>query len=75
MGAPKIKRAISLHKKLKRLILAVDSMECALPLNQAAKEAGICLEVRMEVDTGAKRTGVVRKRLWSWPKSWTGFPI
>lgn len=62
MGAPKIKRAISLHKKLKRLILAVDSMECALPLNQAAKEAGICLEVRMEVDTGAKRTGVVREK-------------
>ena len=62
VGAPKIKRAISLHKKLKRLILAVDSMECALPLNQAAKEAGICLEVRMEVDTGAKRTGVVREK-------------
>ncbi|QOV18718.1 alanine racemase [Blautia liquoris] len=62
IGKVKIKRAISLLKKVKRLILAVDSMECAIPLNEAAKNARVRLEVRMEVDTGAKRTGVVRER-------------
>lgn len=60
VGNIKIKKAIALQKKVKRLILAVDSMECAVPLNEAAKEAGVVLEVRMEVDTGAKRTGVIR---------------
>ncbi len=65
VGKMKIKRAIALAQKVKRLILAVDSLECALPLNEAAKEAGICVEVRMEVDTGAKRTGVAReKAVW-----------
>ena len=62
VGKMKIKRAIALAQKVKRLILAVDSLECALPLNEAAKEAGICVEVRMEVDTGAKRTGVAREK-------------
>lgn len=61
VGKPKIRRAIALQKKVKRLILAVDSMECAIPLNEAAKEAGVTLEVRLEVDTGAKRTGVMRE--------------
>ncbi len=61
VGKPKIQRAIALLKKVKRLILAVDSMECASALNEAARDAGVCLEVRMEVDTGAKRTGVVRE--------------
>ena len=37
-------------------------MECAVPLNEAAKAAGITLEVRLEVDTGAKRTGVQRTK-------------
>ena len=65
VGEVKIKRALALAKKVKRLILAVDSMECAVPLNEMAKKAGICVEVRLEVDTGAKRTGVVReKALW-----------
>ena len=62
VGKPKIRRAIALLKKVKRLILAVDSMECAVPLNEAAREAGVCLEVRLEVDTGAKRTGVLREQ-------------
>ena len=60
VGEFRVKRAIALAGRIKRLILAVDSMECAIPLNTAAKQAGVVLEVRMEVDTGAKRTGVVR---------------
>ena len=62
VGDFRIKRAIALAGRLKRLILAVDSMECAVPLNEAAKAAGITLEVRLEVDTGAKRTGVQRTK-------------
>lgn len=39
VGDFRIKRAIALAGRLKRLILAVDSMECAVPLNEAAKAA------------------------------------
>ena len=60
VGEFRIKRAIELANRIKRLILAVDSLECAVMLNEAAKGAGIIFEVRLEVDTGAKRTGVLR---------------
>lgn len=60
VGEFRIRRAIELSKRVKRLILAVDSMESALRLQEAAKAAGTVLEVRLEVDTGAKRTGVLR---------------
>ena len=62
VGDFRIKRAIELAKRVKRLILAVDSMECAKVLNEAAKAESLILEVRLEVDTGAKRTGVLRSR-------------
>lgn len=61
VGDFRIDRSIKLAKKIRRLILAVDSMECAIPLNDAAQQAGMCLEVRLEADTGAKRTGVLMK--------------
>lgn len=60
VGDFRIKRALALLPMLKRLILAVDSLTCAISLNDAAMEAGVTLEVRLEVDTGAKRTGVLR---------------
>jgi Predicted amino acid aldolase or racemase len=60
VGDFRIKRAIELSKRVKRLILAVDSMEGALLLQETAACAGITLEIRLEVDTGAKRTGVIR---------------
>ncbi len=60
VGDFRIKRAMELTKRVKRLILAVDSMEGAVLLNEAAMAAGLILEVRLEVDTGAKRTGVLR---------------
>ncbi|MGB8453634.1 MAG: alanine racemase [Anaerocolumna sp.] len=60
VGDFRIKRAIELAKRVKRLILAVDSLEGAVLLNEAAKTAGLTLEIRLEVDTGAKRTGVLR---------------
>jgi len=62
VGDFRIKRAIALTKRIKRLILAVDSMECAQALNESARQADIILEIRLEIDTGAKRTGVLREK-------------
>lgn len=62
VGSFRIRRAIALAARVKRLILAVDSEDCASALNAAAAQAGMVLEVRMEIDTGAKRTGVPRDR-------------
>lgn len=62
IGDFRIKRAIKLAGRTKRLILAVDSLEGATALNGAARDAGICFEVRLEVDTGAKRTGILREK-------------
>lgn len=56
----RIRRAIRLQKRVSRLILAVDSLEGAQAMAKAAAAAGIRFEVRLEVDTGAKRTGVPR---------------
>lgn len=58
IGAFRIKRAMVLASKIKRLILAVDSIEGARALNDAAQAGNRVVEVRMEVDTGADRTGV-----------------
>lgn len=57
VGAFRVERAIRLAQRIKRLILAVDSIEGAEALNQAAGEHGVILEVRLEIDTGAGRTG------------------
>ncbi len=60
VGAVRLERAVRLSKRIRRLILAVDSCETAEMLQAAAQAADTVVEVRMEVDTGAKRTGVVR---------------
>ena len=59
IGESKIDRAIMLSRKIKRLILAVDSFAGASLLSQQAQRHGINLEVRLEIDTGLRRTGVV----------------
>ncbi|MBD2869360.1 alanine racemase [Paenibacillus arenilitoris] len=53
----KIDRAIRLNRQIK-LIAAVDSLEGAERLNEAAGRDGKPLEVRLEIDTGLRRTGV-----------------
>jgi D-serine deaminase-like pyridoxal phosphate-dependent protein len=58
IGAFRIQRAIALSKKVKRLILGVDSFQSALALSAAAKEANVTLELRLEIDTGLRRTGI-----------------
>ena len=58
VGNFRIRRVLALKKRIDRLILAVDSMTCAASLDEAAAAAGDILEVRLEIDTGARRTGV-----------------
>lgn len=60
VGDFRIRRALALSQRVRRLILAVDSLEGAKALSGAAEAAGLTLEVRLEVDTGAQRTGVLQ---------------
>ena len=60
VGDFRVRRAIALTRRIKRLILAVDSLECAQALQNSAMKESVVLEVRLEVDTGARRTGVLR---------------
>lgn len=53
----KIKKVIDLSKK-NRLIVGVDSYEGAERLSSLAKQNDVEIEVRLEVDTGLRRTGV-----------------
>jgi D-serine deaminase-like pyridoxal phosphate-dependent protein len=53
----KIRRAMLLNERV-RLILGVDSLEGARTLSSVAEGEGAAVEVRLEVDTGLKRTGV-----------------
>lgn len=72
VGKMKTARGVELAKRVRRLILAVDSIPQAQGLNEAAKNAGITVEVRMEVDTGAKRTGVTREHVLELAKAIQG---
>lgn len=58
IGAFRIKRAAKLAERVQRLILAVESLPGAVALSEYASQAGISFEVRLEIDTGAGRTGV-----------------
>src|SRR5215212_6332960 len=53
----KIRRAIRLGKRV-RLAVGVDSLEGARRLSSVAKAEGHILGLRLEVDTGLRRTGV-----------------
>jgi D-serine deaminase-like pyridoxal phosphate-dependent protein len=61
VGEFRIRRALALSKKVKRLILSVDSLAGAQALSTAATQAGVRLEFRLEIDTGLKRTGIKRE--------------
>ena len=74
VGDFRIRRALALAARVKRLILAVDSLESALALDQAARAAGLVLEVRLEIDTGAKRTGVRKEESVSLAKAVAALP-
>ncbi len=54
---PKIRRAVRLGSRV-RLIVGVDSLEGARRLSTVAQAEDHILEVRLEVDTGLRRTGI-----------------
>lgn len=58
IGVIRVSRVVALSKKIKRLIVGVDSIEGAELLSHEAVSQNCVVEVRLEVDTGAKRTGV-----------------
>ncbi len=62
IGEFRIRRVLELSRRVKRLIVGVDSIEGAAALNRAAGAQGLVIEVRLEVDTGAGRTGAARER-------------
>lgn len=57
IGRQKTKRIAALNNRV-RLIIGVDSLTGARDLAQAARISNQIIEVRLEVDTGFKRTGV-----------------
>ncbi len=57
IGEPAIRRALALAGRV-RLILAADCFAAAEAIALAADAVGLSLELRLEVDTGMRRTGV-----------------
>src|SRR5215210_4717888 len=53
----KIRRAVQLGERVARLVVGVDSLEGARKLSAVAEDS--ILEVRLEIDTGLRRTGVL----------------
>lgn len=58
VGKPRLEKAVKLNKKIKRLILGVDSFVQAQALSNTAVQNDMQFEIRLEVDTGANRCGV-----------------
>lgn len=57
VGKSRIERVVALAKRIKRLVVGVDSIATATMLSDAAMRASSRIEVRLEIDTGARRTG------------------
>lgn len=55
----KLERALRLIRDGVRLIVGVDSLEGARRASQAAIAAGLGIEMRLEIDTGLSRTGIL----------------
>lgn len=61
IGPVKLERLTRLAQRCRRLIVGIDSLAGARALDEAARAAGLKLEVRMEVDIGFARTGIARE--------------
>ncbi len=57
IGAPKMRRLVALAKRTPKLSISVESMECARAASEAFEAAGMTLEVLVELNAGADRTG------------------
>ncbi len=62
VGRARLARAMTLRRHIQRLILGVDSLETARLLQDASAAHSCVAEVRLEIDTGAGRTGVPREK-------------
>jgi D-serine deaminase-like pyridoxal phosphate-dependent protein len=58
IGPVKLERLTRLAPRCRRLIVGIDSLAGAKALDEAARAAGLKLEVRLEVDIGFARTGI-----------------
>jgi D-serine deaminase-like pyridoxal phosphate-dependent protein len=58
VGETKMRRLVALAKRTPKLSIAVESLEAARQASEAFTSAGMELEVMIEVDAGAGRTGV-----------------
>lgn len=58
VGRLKLERALAIQKTVKRLIVAADSIEGARAMSEFALSENAVFETRLEIDTGAGRTGV-----------------
>ena len=58
IGEAKMRRLVALARRTPRLSISVESLECARAASQAFEAAGMTLEVLLEVNSGADRTGV-----------------
>jgi D-serine deaminase-like pyridoxal phosphate-dependent protein len=58
VAASKIERAVRLSQAGVRLIVGADSLEGARRISEAAVREGVELEIRLEIETGLRRTGV-----------------
>jgi D-serine deaminase-like pyridoxal phosphate-dependent protein len=63
IGESKLQRAFSISKKINRLITAVDCIEGGQAMSAFAIRENTIFETRVEVDTGAKRTGAASDKL------------
>jgi D-serine deaminase-like pyridoxal phosphate-dependent protein len=57
VGAAKVRRVLSVNRDV-RLAVAIDSIEAAEPLSEAADAAGRVVDVYVEMDVGMRRVGV-----------------
>ncbi|MGQ7890538.1 alanine racemase [Paenibacillus sp. WC2504] len=71
--ASKIERAIRLSEQIE-LIVGVDSLAGAQQLEHIASRHGHSLQVRLEIDTGLRRTGVMYEQAAALAAEITGMP-
>lgn len=58
IGKYNLARLVPLSRSIDRLILGVESLEGARQLSRIAVETGLRFELRLEIETGLRRTGV-----------------
>lgn len=73
IGESKVRRVLELNRRI-RLILGIDSLEGAMAFSDAAVRENTVLEVRMEVDTGLRRTGVLYEKAVDFAKELVKLP-